>query len=94
MVQWKPALFLIVSLLADTAWADIFQLVDRNSGYYVSYAPLYINSKLQGYTDKYGRIKISLPAGNYQGQVEYQRRRKNITLPIDGSAQLKVINVM
>lgn len=51
------------------AWGDDFQLVDRASGGWLSYAEVFTEDQRLGYTDKYGRIRIDLPPGRYRARV-------------------------
>lgn len=77
--------------VTSVAFADSFQIIEREHQFYVAYAPVYIDSKLHGHTDRYGRIDITLPNGEYSGEVGYRGQRKNIKITIDGSQEQKVI---
>ena len=81
----------IVLSVTGTAFADLFQIIEREHQFYVAYAPVYIDSKLHGHTDRYGRIDIALPNGEYSAEVGYRGQRKKIPITIDGSQEQKVI---
>lgn len=79
MKGWRVPIFGIMALwlaavAAPTAWADDFQLVDRASGGWLSYAEVVTEEKRLGYTDKYGRIRIELPPGRYHARVRVKGR--------------------
>jgi hypothetical protein len=60
---------LLLGMFASPVWADDFQLVDRATGGWVSYAEVFGDDRRLGYTDKYGRIRINLPPGRYRAEV-------------------------
>lgn len=79
-------------LLVSVAYADQFQmLVDKKTGAYVAYAPVYVGKSLIGHTDKYGRITINLPRGEHRCKVEYRGERKSVEINITDSIELKVV---
>lgn len=81
-------------LLVSVAYADQFQmLVDKKTGAYVAYAPVYVGESLIGHTDKYGRITINLPKRKreYKCKVEYRGERKSVEINITDSIELKVV---
>jgi len=89
-------IFLLVGILK----ADQFKIVYRSgeSIYNVSYSKVQIKNNedrvlFQGYTDKYGRITISLQNGNYQGRVYYRKRWWKVDFPVDGTPSLRRIQI-
>lgn len=75
---------------------DPVQLVYRTGGqiFYAAYAPVRVvrsdgTTLLEGRTDRYGRIRISLPRGSYGVVARYRDRDWRVTLRIDGSTTLK-----
>jgi hypothetical protein len=58
-----------LGMFASPVWADDFQLVDRATGGWISYAEVFTDDQRLGYTDKYGRIRIRLPPGRYRAEV-------------------------
>ena len=92
----KALIIVLVLLMAVTgsAYADVFQFIDRSSNsYLISYA-VYISEELKGYTDGYGRIRINKQNGAYSATL----RKKNsldivVRLSFDGSSTLKTIYV-
>ena len=78
-------------LLVSVAYADQFQMVDKNTEAYIAYAPVYVGESLIGHTDKYGRITINLTRGEYRCEVEYRGKRKSVTINITDSIELKVV---
>ena len=85
-------LILLFMLLSNIGYADQFQLVDRASQSYIAYSPFQV-SGVKEYTDKYGRLIINLPMGQYSGVVRYRGRDRSVTLKVDGRRSLKVIYV-
>jgi hypothetical protein len=81
----------LLFLFVGVAYADNFQIIDRNSGFYIAYSPVYCDGTLQGYTDKYGRIIINLPTGSHRCEVIYRNQRRSLTLNVDGSRDPKII---
>ena len=89
-------IFLFVGILR----ADQFKIVYRSgeSIYNVSYSKVQIDNNegqrlFEGYTDKYGRITISLQNGNYQGRVYYRKRWWKVDFPVDGRPTLKRVQI-
>lgn len=80
--------FLIVAL-PKVALADYFQVFDPTHNSYVPYARISVNGLAIGTTDGYGRIKIDLPRGSYQGEIALRDGTKHFAFAIDESAQLK-----
>lgn len=78
-------------LLVNVAYADQFQIIEKKSGSYVAYAPVYDDETLLGHTDKYGRITINLPRGEHRCKVEYRGKRKSVEIDITDSIELKVV---
>ena len=87
------AMALVLSV-AGSAYADVFQLVDRDrNSYLVSYA-VYISGRLCGYTDGYGRIRIDRPNGTYKAILRIRNRPDRvIRLSFNGGRTLKIIYV-
>lgn len=77
----------LVVISPNTAHADYFQVFEGT--YYIPHARVILNNKTIGYTDAYGRIKIGLPQGKYQAQIEYRNRTKTVRLLVDGKQNLK-----
>jgi len=79
--------------------ADQFRLKETKGGDTadVSYATVKIKGSgstvFEGRTDKYGRITIDLPKGNYQAEVTVGAKRTGAELKIDGDKALKKISV-
>jgi hypothetical protein len=89
-----PTTFVLLVLLfplSAPAYADNFQIFE-GARQYAAYARVYVQDRLYGYTDMYGRIKIDLPHGNYSGEVDLRGTRRRITFTIDGAGQLKKVN--
>jgi hypothetical protein len=87
-------MFLLLVLLVaipPNARADYFQIFDGKTPYYIPYAEVTINGQRRGYTDMYGRIRLTLPAGTYTGEIVYHQQHKRITITIDGRSELKRI---
>ena len=83
---------LIASLLIavpNVALADYFQIFDSTHNSYLPYTRITVNGQLVGTTDGYGRIKIDLPHGSYQGEVTARDGTKRIAFSIDDAAVLK-----
>ncbi len=80
-------------VIANVTYADQFQLVDKRSGFYIAYSPCYLNDKLMGYTDQYGRITINLNNGTYLLRITNRNKNTNIKLTIDRSSKLKIIKI-
>ena len=97
----KSKLILItIFLLVGIIKADQFKIVYRSgeSIYNVSYSKVQIDNNegqrlFEGYTDKYGRITISLQNGNYQGRVYYRKRWWKVDFPVDGRPTLKRVHI-
>ena len=81
----------LLLLLGGGVYAESFQILDKESEFYMGFSPVYCNEELQGHTDKLGRIIINLPVGQYICEIVYREKRKQITLKIDGSNDQKVI---
>jgi hypothetical protein len=79
----------LVSITPSIAFADYFQIFDGSRPYYIPYARVTLADKTIGYTDAYGRLKIDLPPGEYQVQIEYRSGRKTVRLFVDGGSNLK-----
>lgn len=84
---------ILVFLSVEVANADKFQLIERGSGSYIAYSPVYSEGKLIGYTDKYGRISINYRNGRYTFQVFYESRKMPASVVIDGSPYLKRVYI-
>ena len=88
-----------VFFVPDQAHADKFQFRQRSNGdtYYTSYATVRVrrgNAILfNGRTDKYGRITISLPSGQYDVEVGSSRGLATLHLTLDGQIQLKTVDL-
>ncbi len=92
-------LSLLLVLIVNFVHADYFQIVFRSNDVRVNVAyaeiKVFDGDKVvfEGYTDKYGRIVINLPQGEYEGQVFFRKKWRKITLTIDGSENLKVVYI-
>ena len=86
-------------MLPGIAYADKFRILDNENNYF-SYAIVKVfdnsgNQIIDGNTDKYGRITIELPNGEYSASVWYNNDVSNTTLEIkfrliiDGSSTMK-----
>jgi hypothetical protein len=87
-------LLLVLSPLC--AAADQFQIVEKKAGnlYNVSYATVRIsNPRFEGSTDGFGRLTIDLPVGLYTAQVNSPERNGHVTIRIDHTQNLKVVNL-
>jgi hypothetical protein len=90
-------LFFFLLTFGSMAHADQYQFLKRNGNetYYVSYSKVLVyntnnEETFVGYTDKYGRISINLPQGNYSNsRVWYRERWWSVRLVVDNSAELK-----
>jgi hypothetical protein len=82
---------LVAMSMAFAAHADQFQLVDRATGARASGAAVYLNDKLLGYTDNYGRIIISNPSGAVTVGVSFMGKIRSVSLAVTGSPQLQVV---
>jgi hypothetical protein len=85
-----------LGVFAPPAWADDFQLVDRSSGGWLSYAEVFMDDERLGYTDKYGRIRIDLPPGRYQARVRVNGRSHPFSFDITDDPEgrnLKIIRL-
>jgi len=83
---------LLATSMASVAHADPFQLVDQATGANASGAAVYLDGKLLGYTDNYGRIIISMPPKAYDVSVSFMGKTRSVHLTITGNAQLQVVN--
>jgi hypothetical protein len=77
--------------MASAAHADQFQLIDRASGARASGAAAYLNDKLLGYIDNYGRIIISKLSGPVTVTVSFMSKARPVSLTLTGSPQLQVV---
>jgi hypothetical protein len=82
---------LLAMSMASAAQADQFQLVDRATGARASGAAVYLNDKLLGYTDNYGRIIISNLSGPVTVTVSFMGKSRSVSLTLTGSPQLQVV---
>jgi hypothetical protein len=96
----SKCILFIIFLFVGISRADQFKIIYRSgeSIYNVSYSKVQVTnsegqSLFRGYTDKYGRITISLQNGNYQGRVYYRKRWWNVDFPVDGRPTLKRIQI-
>jgi hypothetical protein len=79
----------LTEFLSTSARADVLQVFFGNN--YIPYAAVYVNNQRQGYTDMYGRIRISLPNGVYIGRVETYDGSRQLNFKIDDAQQIKKI---
>ena len=96
----SKCILFIIFLFVGISRADQFKIVYRSgeSIYSVSYSKVQITNDedrvlFQGYTDKYGRITISLQNGHYRGRVYYRKRWWQVDFPVDGRPMLKRIQI-
>jgi hypothetical protein len=88
----KLLLIVITLLLFSTpgsAFADYFQFFDGSGPYYITYARVTLAGKTIGYTDAYGRLKINLPRGQHQVEIEHRGQTRTARLSRDGGSGLK-----
>ncbi len=90
MKRFILSVFVAMSM-ASATHADQFQLVDRATGAHASGAAVYLNDKLLGYTDNYGRIIISMSPGPYTVGVSFMGKTRSVSLTLTGSQQLQVV---
>jgi hypothetical protein len=88
MKRFTFSILLAISI-ASAVHADQFQLVDRATGANASGAAVYLNDKLAGYTDNYGRIIIST-SGTYI--VSFMGEKRSVSLTVNGSQKLQVVS--
>lgn len=84
----------LVIAVAASAYADVFQFIDRPRNSYLLNCGVFISGKLSGYTDGYGRIQIDLPNGTYNAILRMQNKPdRTISLLFNGSNSIKIIYV-
>ncbi len=83
-----------LGVFAAPGLADDFQLLDRSTGGWISYAEVFTGNRRLGYTDKYGRIRIDLPPGNYQGRVRVNGETVPFSFQIGESAGRRRMSVI
>lgn len=93
MLRLLLLLILLTLAASRICEADPVQFVDAQTGAYASYSRVEIDNKLIGYTDMYGRIKVSLPNGEYRCSVAYFGHPFEINLSITGDVKLKRIEL-
>ena len=90
-------LIAICSLSAGIASADQFRVREKkgNETFDMPYAKVRISSApgFEGWTDKYGRITVSLPNGSYTAEVCRAGTTNHVNLAIDGQNTLKTVHV-
>lgn len=82
--------FLLIGLALiapGAAYADYFQFFA--GGRSVPHARVILNGKTVGFTDAYGRVKINLPRGAYQVQIDDRVKRMSARIVVDGKGNLK-----
>lgn len=84
---------LVISTAAAYAYADKLQFIDGTGDKKMSFSKIYINDKYMGRTDKYGRITVELPNGDYACKIISRTREMSAVIVIDGNDQLKKINI-
>jgi hypothetical protein len=93
VVRRALPLILLTVALSQICTADPVQFVDAQTGAYASYSRVEIDDRLIGYTDMYGRIKISMPKGDYPCSVKFFGHTFQVRLSITGDANLKRIEL-
>jgi hypothetical protein len=83
------ALFTVAPIQARADW---FQIIDGNTGAYVSNAMIEIGdpSRTTVFTDHFGRFESKLPHGRYATVVTWGDWKRTFEIDIDGRAVVKV----
>lgn len=85
---------LLSAAVTSSAYADVFQFIDRSQNSYLTKHAVYISNQLCGYTDGYGRIRIERPKGNYTLTLKQRKKPdRTISISFDGSSITKVVSV-
>jgi hypothetical protein len=82
-------ILLVYSVLVNAACADQFQIKDRTTGLYISFSRITCDSEFNGYTDKYGRVNVNLPDGNYSCRLQCNNHSASVMLHVTGTSSLK-----
>ena len=93
-------LALATILIADVALADQFQfsIGSGSNGTYASYASVRILTSdnrevFKGFADRFGRVAIAVPPGQYQAVVVTQGREMRAPVRLTGANGLKPITL-
>ena len=74
------------------ARADYFQLFDRSGQNYVELARVQVEGRVL-FTDRYGRIQLTLPRGEHSAQVTVGGAQKVVVFRLDGDDRLKTVRL-
>ena len=96
----KLCLALAIMLTANVALADQFQfsIGSGSTGTYAAYASVRIITSdnrevFKGFADRFGRVSIGVPPGQYQAVVVMQGREMRAPLRLTGASGLKPITL-
>jgi len=77
---------------SPAARADYFQIFDAEGRNFVASARVDIEGR-SVYTDRYGRIQVTLPPGLHQARVVVGGTTRSVTLQVDGGDKLKTLRL-
>lgn len=72
-------------LLNSNIYCDFFRIIDNQSNIELSNSAVYLDSDFIGYTDRYGRIEINIPNGDYEITISYMGIIKTANITVDGN---------
>jgi len=83
----------VLTLLAPlAARADYFQLFEADGRNFVALARVEVAGQ-SVQSDRFGRINLNLPPGQYQARVVTGGSSRSVTLQTDGGDRLKTVRV-
>ena len=96
MLRWCCAFVVTAVALTATAYADTFQLLHKSgqATYRVANARIVVfdsedDARFEGYTDRQGRVLLTLPNGIYTARVVYRQATWCVTMRVTGDREVR-----